>query len=123
MIMWPFNRKPAPALVVPQVKILLRDRCEVTLKEWRQDQALVSLAATILADPNFKLMLDCANNSGPHHWALTNSNADERAAHQGRIEGYLMALTDLKSLGMFQSPEMPQIEPDFKPELFEPPTL
>lgn len=116
-MIWPFSRKPAPA-PRQEVKILLRDRCEVTTSEWRTDKALVSMAMHVLADPNFRLMIDCLNNSSPAHW-VGEMTMEQRAAMQARTEGYQMALTDLKSLGTLKAIETRMPDATFEPEILE----
>ncbi len=115
-MIWPFKKS---TVVPPEVRVIVRDRCEVTLSEWRSEGTLVSGASRLLSEPHFRLMLDVLNTASPAGWVLNNSSTEERAAQQARIEGYQMAITNLKSMGIFQKSAVNMPEPEFKPEIFE----
>jgi hypothetical protein len=99
-----------------RIKAIEREVCRLRLGEWRADPQFVAMGATVLAQPNLKLMLDVIENEHPGHYVLPDgTSAQDRLTAQGRAEGYTMALANLRSMGTLARLSE-RIESTFAPE-------
>lgn len=98
----------------PPVKFIVihRDVCRLTIDQWKTNKEYVLLAQKTLAEPNVRLLLDVLRNSSPANEVLMERDLGVRAIKQAQIEGYMMALNNLESLGVFEQPR-PEIESEF----------
>lgn len=116
ILYWPWQEppdpKPAPEIKY-EVRIIKRDPCRLRMHEWRSDEALANLAHKVLWSPEFRQMLDVVERECPSNMFLVGASTQARAEAQCRIEGYLMALTNLEKLGIFEKPTEP-IESTFE---------
>lgn len=102
-----------------RIEVIQRDPCRLTVTEWRSDPVLVQQAQKILANPEFRQLLDVIERSSPARWELDvqAAHSESRIALQSIIQGYMLAITNLESLGHFQPKgELP--EETFEPENF-----
>ena len=113
----------------PQVRyeVIRRDVTRLRANEWRTSDTCIGIAQKFLRDPEFWLMLDCVRNDHPDKiFFLKEVSLEERALQQARIEGYMMCLNTLESLGTpmrqvadvratYESPDA-----DMRPEDLEP---
>jgi hypothetical protein len=96
-----FSRKPKPIAL----EIVRRDESKLRLFEWQQDPRLCGIAAKLLADPNWRLILSVLRNESPSRSVLSIGAAiEDRAVMQARGEGYEMALTYLEAMGTNVTP-------------------
>lgn len=102
--------------VLIKIQPLEREVCRLRAYEWRADKQFVAMAASVLNQPNLKLMLDCVTNEHPAFNVLTDgTDAQSRVVQQARGEGYTMAIENLLSLAREQAlPE--RIAATFEPE-------
>ncbi len=71
------------------------------------------MAQKTLAEPNVRLLLDVLRNSSPANEVMFERDLGVRAVKQAQIEGYMMALNNLESLGVFEQPR-PELESEFR---------
>jgi hypothetical protein len=89
--------KPTDSL---KVRIVDRPVTHLRADEFRADRELVHLAATVLANPNFQLLLSVLRNEHPGFEVLgPSASVNDRIVVQSRAEGWTMALATLESLG------------------------
>jgi hypothetical protein len=99
-----------------RVKVITRDRTNLSLDEWRSDQALCNAAGKALLNPNIQAMLDVLRNSHPAYFVHTGSiSMEDRAVLQARSEGYTLALSNLEALAIHRKPPT-EVEATFEPE-------
>ena len=110
------KRKSAPE-PQPQIRIITRDRSDLTMEQWRGEPALVGKAISIIGSDDFMLMMDLLEREHPGNSVLSLDTPDyQRAIWQARCEGYTMALANLRALAIFRKPVEP-LEATFeKPE-------
>src|SRR3974390_359860 len=97
----------------PEVKVIVirREPSELRVAEWRASVTLCGTARNMLANGDFRLMLQTVENDNPANYALrTDVTIEERAIHQARCEGYLAALSNLRSLAVHEPPPEALIE-------------
>ncbi len=95
---WLWRKKQLDAL---RVRFIDRPVTHLRADEFRADKELVHLAAQVLANPNFQLMLSVLRNEHPGSDVLpTGTPPNDRLLVQGRCEGYTIALATLESLGV-----------------------
>jgi hypothetical protein len=99
-----FRKKPI------QLQVVRRDEHKLRLADWQQDQQLCAMAAKLLNNSDFVLMLSVLKNEHPAHTALPYGVAmDDRVVLQARSEGYEICLANLEALGKSTLPvEMPE---------------
>ena len=103
-----FKRKPKA--VIKTIPVFFRQpMVEIRLADWRKDVALVGEARGMLNDPRFQKMLECLMNESPANYSLGMVDFATRAHWQSRIEGYNLALANLRSMAEFNREE---IEPE-----------
>ncbi len=105
-----FERRARPKVVAPPPRV------DLTLTQWRERLDLVSDAARLHADPNFRLQLEVLLNESPVNYHNLAQPAERTL---GQIEGYNMALNNLVALASPAIGETP-LEATFeapKPEL------
>ena len=79
---------------------------------------LVSLADTMWKNEDFRLMLQVVQNESPSNFAILSGGLEERALHQSRIEGYNLALANLKALRV-SADKIETLETTYEPEELE----
>jgi len=95
MTLWRLLFKPPVRYVV-----IRRDVTRLKPAEWRTNPALVKIAKKFLDDPEFWMLLDCIRNEHPDRIMFSPGvDIQERALHQARIEGFMMCLNTIESLG------------------------
>lgn len=107
---WFFTPKPKP-------QIVRRSSNTINLSEWRGEKSLVSSAIKVWNTPDFQMMMDTLKNEHPA-WMVFNPttvNNDMRAAHQGKVEGYTLAIANLEAMRTYKRTvelEAPTFEPE-----------
>lgn len=105
-------RKPP---VEKRIEVIQRDSTTLSLKEWRSDQGLVGQAASVHANPTFKLMRNVMENEHPARMMLPSSaTLEQRALFQSLCEGYNLALSNLEALAKLSIPGKP-LESTYQP--------
>lgn len=109
---WPWKKQP----IETRIEVIRRDRCKLTLDDWRSNESLVNGAAVALTGEYMELMLDVLRNSHPAYQVFNPlSSVEVRAAHQAKCEGYTLALANLEAMG--RPLDFPQtLEPTFESE-------
>jgi len=100
-----------------EVKVVLLNREPTTLRlnEWQSDKALVGMAQKLFTNPDWRLMLQVLENEHPGGNVFLDATIDMRAVHQGRCEGYSMALANVRAMCKFVE-SAPIIEETFGAE-------
>lgn len=89
-----FKKRPV------RYEIIRRDVTRIKPDEWRTSETCLGIAQKFLRDPEFWLLLDCVRNEHPDKiFFLKEVPLEERALQQARIEGFMMCLNTLESLG------------------------
>lgn len=98
----------------PKLKFLVirRDVCRMTIDEWKTNREHVTLAQQTLNDSKVRILLDVVRNSSPANDVMIERDLGVRACQQAKIEGYMMALNNLESLGVFEEAR-PELESEF----------
>jgi hypothetical protein len=87
----------------PEIKVVHSTSHDMTVAECRKDERVVSMCQQALLNPSVAFMLRAVENSHPARFVLPgNVGTEARGIMQGRIEGYEMAITNLRSLGTMQ---------------------
>jgi hypothetical protein len=107
--MFGFKKRPAPRL-----QVVYRDCSRLTLEQWRSVPDLVKVGMKFMSDPLFRQMLDVCRNEHPIETVHIDADMYTRAIHQARIEGYMLCLNNLESMGSIVKHEEP-IESTFEP--------
>ena len=104
--------------VVTKIQVVLRDRSQLTMREFRSQPDLVGRARNILDNPDLRLMLDVLRTESPANDVYSEQVPPEwRATVHARIEGYGLAIRNLEALGIFDAPAGEDPQPTYeKPE-------
>ncbi len=95
---WLWRRNQKEAL---KVRVIDRPVTALRVDEFRADAELVRLAATVLSNSNFQLMMSVLKNDHPGFEVLpAGTNPNDRLLAQGRSEGFTICLATLESLGV-----------------------
>ena len=88
----------------------------IGLEDWQKDESLVSMAASLLADPRTAQMLSVLRAESPANYGLSTLGVtfEDRAAFQARTEGYHLCLNNFEALGKLIA-VLPESEPTFEP--------
>lgn len=98
MTLFTRRKKQSDAL---KVRLVDRPLCALRVDEFRADKELVHLAAVVMADPNFQIMVQVLRNDHPGFDVLpSGADSIQRIVKEAQGEGYTMALATLESLGI-----------------------
>lgn len=102
----------------PSIKVQVVASHTLTLAQWRKQEKLVVDARELLRSHTFQMMLQVLNNEHParNGFASVGTRAEDRAAHQAKIEGYEACLNKIKELGQPWAISKPLVA------TFQPPT-
>lgn len=110
MNLWPFKKQSV------ELKVITRPSSDLRLSDWQASAKLVGSAQQVLSGDFARLMVCVLQNESPANWVMHGeATVDQRAMQQARVEGYIMALTNLQALTKFQEPKK-DLEPSFEPE-------
>ncbi len=86
-----------------KIEVVKRSSTTLSLAEWRSEKALIGSAVKIWNDPDFQLMMQVLENEHPA-WSMLNPTVsrDIRADRQALIEGYTLAISNLKAMRVFR---------------------
>jgi hypothetical protein len=105
-----FRKRQEPK---PQIRIIERDACRLTLAEWRSDVELIKKAYAVLHNSDLIKMLDVLRQEAFTRSLNLGTDDLARGINGAQIEGYTSALNDLQSMGVVIPIEAPVPQADF----------
>lgn len=99
----------------PRIEVIRRESTSLRLEEWRSQSELVAMADMVWRNPDFRLMLQIAQNESPANFAVLVGDMESRALHQARTEGYNLLMANLKAMRV-PIDRTEQIETTYEPE-------
>ena len=81
--------------------VVKREATRFRLEDWKTNASLVSMARKCLDNNDFRIMLDVIRNENPLHNVTFDITIEDRAILHARCEGYMLALNNIESLGVY----------------------